>query len=136
MSLPELRPSGRIKRAFDIVVATTCLMLLSPLMLVVAAAIKLDSRGPIFLRKTLYGYKNRTIKILNFRSVNDCAETNQINSHETRVGRVLRRTGIDETPQLFNVLRGEMSIVGPRPDPDCQDWFEHRLMPLLEGASS
>jgi len=132
--VPTSGPGGRVKRVFDIVVATTCLMLLSPLMLVVSIAIKLESRGPIFLRKTLYGYKNRPIKVIGFRSVKACAETNKTNSHETRVGRVLRRTGIDELPRLFNVLRGEISIVGPRPYAGCQDLFEHRLMPMLDGV--
>jgi polysaccharide biosynthesis protein PslA len=130
---PALKPGGRIKRVFDIVVATVGLILLSPLMLVVSAAIKLDSRGPIFVRKTLYGYKNRTIQVLTFRSVRACAEANQTNSDETRVGRVLRRSGIEELPRLFNVLRGEMSIVGPRPYTG-RDLFEHGLVSLLVGV--
>jgi lipopolysaccharide/colanic/teichoic acid biosynthesis glycosyltransferase len=130
--MPPLGPGGRTKRVFDIVVATACLMLLFPIMLVVSIAIKLESRGPIFLRKTFYGYKNRAIEVFGFRSVKAYAETNKINSDETRVGRVLLRTGIDELPQLFNVIRGEMSIVGPRPYAGRQDLFEHRHMPMLD----
>ena len=122
--VPALRPGGYVKRAFDIVVATVGLILLSPLMLVVSAAIKLDSSGPIFVRKTLYGYKNR-VRVLNFRSVRACAD-------ETRVGRVLRRTGIEELPRLLDVLRGEISIVGPRPYIGRRDLFEHGHVPLLE----
>ena len=127
------RPGGYVKRVFDIVVASVGLILLSPLMLVVSATIKLDSRGPIFVRKTLYGYKNR-VRVLNFRSVRACVETNQTNSDETRVGRVLRRTGIEELPRLFDVLRGEMSIVGPRPHTGRRDLFEHGLVSLLVGV--
>jgi lipopolysaccharide/colanic/teichoic acid biosynthesis glycosyltransferase len=130
--VPALGPGGRVKRVFDIVVATVGLILLSPLILVVSAAVKLDSRGPIFVRETLYGYKNRAIQVHKFRSVKVSEVADQSNSHETRVGRVLRRTGIDEVPQLFNVLRGETSIVGPRQYIGRRDLFEHGHVPLLQ----
>jgi len=131
---PAFESGGRIKRVFDIVVATGGLVLLAPIILVASIAIKLDSRGPIFSRKIVYGYKNRTFRAIKFRSVAACAEADRNSSHVTRVGRVLRQTGIDELPQLLNVLRGEMSIVGPRPHAHHQDLFENRLMPLLDGV--
>lgn len=131
---PALAPGGRVKRAFDIVAAITGLVLLSPIILLAAVAIKLDSRGPIFSREIAYGYKNRAFRVLKFRSVTACAKANRTNSHVTRVGQVLRQTGIDELPQLLNVLGGAMSIVGPRPYARRQDLFEIRLTPVLHGV--
>lgn len=121
----------RAKRIFDIGAAATSLILLSPIILIVSVAVKIESRGPFFSRETLYGYGIRPIRALKFRSVKACVEANRLNSRVTPVGRILRRTGIDELPQLLNVLRGEMSIVGPRPYTSRQDLFENRLMPLL-----
>jgi len=121
------------KRVFDFVVATMGVILFSPILLVASIAIKLDSRGPVFLREIRYGYENRAIRVLKFRSMSVCAEANEIHSRPTRIGRVLSLTGIDELPQLFNVLRGEMSIVGPRPYARRQDSFEYGLMPWLSG---
>ena len=131
---PALESGGRIKRVFDIVAATGALVLLAPIILVASIAIKVDSRGPILSREIAYGYKNRAFRAIKFRSVAACAEADRNSSHVTRVGRVLRPTGIDEFPQLLNVLRGEMSIVGPRPHTHHQDLFENRLMPLLDGV--
>lgn len=122
------------KRLFDIVVAAVSVVLFSPIILVVCVAIKLDSRGPIFLREARYGYKNRAIGVLRFRSVTVDADASRVNSCVTRVGRILRRSGIDKLPQLFNVLRGDMSIVGPRPYAHRHDLFENNLMPLLNGV--
>jgi len=115
-------------------VAATSLVLLSPIILVVSVAIKFDSDGPVFSGETLYGYKNRAFRALKFRSVKTCAETDRDDWQVTRVGRVLRRTGIDELPRLLNVVSGEISIVGPRPYARRQDLFENRLMPLLDGV--
>ena len=131
---PALGPGGRIKRLFDIVAATTSLVLLSPIILLAAVAIKLDSRGPIFSREIAYGYKNQAFRVLKFRSVTVCANASRTNSHVTRVGQVLRQTGIDELPQFLNVLGGTMSIVGPRPYARRQDLFEIRLTSLLNGV--
>ncbi len=103
------------KRLFDLVAGTMCLALFAPTLLIISIAIKFDSRGPIFIRETLYGYKNQAIQIRKFRIAMVCSEGEQINPRLTRVGQFLRRTGIDELPQLFNVLRGEMSVFGPRP---------------------
>jgi lipopolysaccharide/colanic/teichoic acid biosynthesis glycosyltransferase len=102
------------KRAFDVVAATVGLILLSPTFLLVSIAIKIDSRGPVFHPQTLHGYNNENIPLLKFRTTM-VSETEKSTSCVTRVGVVLRRTGIDGLPQLINVLRGEMSIVGPAP---------------------
>jgi lipopolysaccharide/colanic/teichoic acid biosynthesis glycosyltransferase len=108
-------PSDRVaKRALDIFAATVGLVLFSPMFLLVSIAIKIDSRGPVFRRQMLHGYNNENIPLLKFRTtVVALTETNT--SIATRVGGVLRRTGIEDLPQLINVLRGEMSIVGPPP---------------------
>jgi lipopolysaccharide/colanic/teichoic acid biosynthesis glycosyltransferase len=125
--LPALGLERVAKRLFDIVASTTSLILLSPIIFIVSAAIKFDSRGPIFSRETLYGYGN-TIRAFKFRSVPACRET-QPNSRFTRVGRIIRRAGIDELPQLLNVLRGEMSLVGPRPYSSRPDMSESQPLP-------
>lgn len=119
------------KRLFDIVAAAIGLLLLSPILVIASIAIKLDSPGPIFFRASVYGYKNRAIRVFKFRSMPACAEADRTNPRVTRVGRVLRQTGIEELPQLFNVLRGEMSIVGPRPYAGRQHLVEYGLTPLL-----
>jgi putative colanic acid biosynthesis UDP-glucose lipid carrier transferase len=98
------------KRVLDIVVATMGLILFAPILLLASLAISLDSEGPIFIRETLPG--NQAIRALKFRVA--FAAGNRINSRMTRVGQILSLTGIDELPQLINVLRGEMSIVGRR----------------------
>jgi lipopolysaccharide/colanic/teichoic acid biosynthesis glycosyltransferase len=123
-----------IKRLFDIVGAATSLVLLSPLFLIISVAIKLESRGPIFFRQIVFGYENRTIRVLKFRSIAPCGEANSINSCATWVGGVLRRTGLDELPKLFNVLCGDMTIVGPRPYGSLQNLLGHRVAPLLVGV--
>jgi len=111
-----------LKRTFDIVVATTALMLLWPLLVVIATLIKLDSRGPVLFRQTRLGFNNEPIRVLKFRSMttlddatDEFRQAVRNDPRVTRIGRMLRRTNIDELPQLLNVLRGEMSIVGPRP---------------------
>jgi Undecaprenyl-phosphate glucose phosphotransferase len=110
-----------LKRAFDLAASIAGLLLLSPLFLMVAAMIKLDSPGPVFFRQLRHGYNNRPFWVYKFRSMgmSECnAEYKQAYPNDqrvTRTGRLLRRTNIDELPQLLNVLFGEMSIVGPRP---------------------
>lgn len=110
------------KRIQDLAVAITGLLLASPFMLAVALAVKLDSPGPIFFRQRRHGFNNEEILVWKFRSMRheaaDASATRQISAGDdrvTRVGRFIRKTSLDELPQLFNVLRGEMSIVGPRP---------------------
>ena len=112
--LPSFEFEQRVKRAFDILAATMCLMLFSPILLMTSIAIKLDSPGPIFVREALYGSNDRPIQVLKFRLVTACAESGHVKPSITRVGQILSETGIDELPQLFNVLRGEISIVGRR----------------------
>jgi polysaccharide biosynthesis protein PslA len=111
-----------IKKAEDLIVGTIALALLSPLFVLVAIAIKLDSPGPVFFKQDREGFNNKRFKIWKFRSMRaDRCETDGITQARknddriTRVGRFLRRTSIDELPQLFNVMTGEMSLVGPRP---------------------
>ncbi len=106
----------------DKVIATTALALLGPLMLLIALAIKIESRGPVFFRQLRFGFNSETIEVLKFRSMytgrqdaTGTARTVKGDPRVTRVGRFLRRSSLDELPQLLNVLRGEMSIVGPRP---------------------
>jgi exopolysaccharide biosynthesis polyprenyl glycosylphosphotransferase len=109
-----------LKRSFDLIVATAAGLLLLPLMLIVAALIRLDSRGPVLFQQIRHGYNNKSIKVLKFRTVFSCEErefrqATRDDPRVTRIGRTLRRTNIDELPQLLNVIRGDMSIVGPRP---------------------
>jgi Undecaprenyl-phosphate glucose phosphotransferase len=123
-----LTPFSRaIKRAFDIAAAIAGLILASPLFVIVPLAIKLDSRGPVLFRQTRHGYNNERIRVLKFRTMTvmeDGDNFRQVARHDprvTRLGRFLRRTSIDELPQLFNVLAGDMSIVGPRPHATAQN---------------
>jgi Undecaprenyl-phosphate glucose phosphotransferase len=125
------------KRAFDICIASLGLLVCSPVLLVVALGIKLDSRGPVFFRQTRHGYNNEVIRVLKFRSMTTTEDSRHFmqavknDPRVTRVGRVLRRTNIDELPQLVNVLLGEMSIVGPRPHPIAlNEAFAERISPL------
>lgn len=111
-----------IKRAEDIVLSSLAILALSPVMLLVALAIKLDSRGPVLFRQKRYGYNNRLIEVFKFRSMHqhqaDASAQQQTTRHDarvTRVGRFIRKTSLDELPQLFNVVAGSMSMVGPRP---------------------
>ena len=114
------------KRSFDICAAGLGLIMLSPLLLMVALAIKLDSSGPVLFRQNRHGYNNEIIPIIKFRTMTvledgetatTFRQTKANDKRLTRLGRILRKTNIDELTQLFNVLSGEMSIVGPRPHP-------------------
>jgi lipopolysaccharide/colanic/teichoic acid biosynthesis glycosyltransferase len=100
------------KRAFDIVAAAVGLALLSPTFLLASIAIKIDSPGPVFRPQMRHGYNNESISALRFRTTT-VSWKEKAPTRATRVGGVLRRTGIDSLPQLINVLRGDMSIVGP-----------------------
>ncbi len=110
------------KRAFDLAITAPALVLLSPLLLIVAIAIKLESPGPVFFMQNRVGRGNRLFKIMKFRSMrNDLTDhsgntsASRDDKRITKVGAIIRRTSIDELPQLINVLRGDMSLVGPRP---------------------
>lgn len=110
-----------VKRAIDLIVALGLLVLLAPLLLVTAAAVKLTSSGPVFFIQTRGGRHGRPFKLIKFRTmyashVHDIHEIVPLGHPAiTPLGRILRRLKIDELPQLFNVLKGEMSLVGPRP---------------------
>jgi sugar transferase (PEP-CTERM system associated) len=111
-----------VKRVIDFVASSILLMLVSPLLPIVAIAIYLESGKPIFFRQTRVGYKGRQFELIKFRSMTQDAEqhgpqwASKQDSRVTRVGRILRKTRLDEIPQFFNVFRGEMSLVGPRPE--------------------
>ena len=142
------KSSQLIKRAIDLVVAATMLVVLAPLLAVIAAAIKLDSKGPVLFRQTRAGRRGQPFQMLKFRSMIDGADElkdqlRHLNEADgvfkiekdpriTRVGRLIRRTHLDEIPQLINVLKGDMSLVGPRPLPLDEDqairgWYRDRL---------
>lgn len=108
------------KRAFDLVLASVLLVMLMPLVVVIALAIKLDSRGPVLYRCRRAGRHGVEFAMLKFRKMHDGAGGAMLTAADdarfTRVGRVLARTKLDEVPQLFNVLKGKMSLVGPRPE--------------------
>ena len=141
-----------LKRTFDLVGETLLLVLLSPLLLAIALAVRLSSRGPIVFRSTRRGIGQKPFACLKFRTMHTDAEQRQADLEElneasgalfkikddprmTRVGRTLRRYSLDELPQLVNVLRGEMSLVGPRPLPErdyemLEDWHRKRYLVL------
>jgi Undecaprenyl-phosphate glucose phosphotransferase len=110
------------KWVFDKAVAVTALILLSPIMIATAIAIKLESKGPVFFVQKRHGFNNQLIRIYKFRSMRtdmlDSGAAKLVTKGDprvTRVGKFIRKTSIDELPQLFNVLKGELSVVGPRP---------------------
>jgi lipopolysaccharide/colanic/teichoic acid biosynthesis glycosyltransferase len=134
------------KRLLDIVIAATLLLVLLPLIAMVAAAIRIESRGPAFFRCRRVGFRGRDFSMLKFRKMRDDAQGGALTAPEddrfTRLGRLLAKTKLDEIPQLWNVLRGEMSLVGPRPeDPGfvalCPDDYRHILevRPGITGLS-
>jgi putative colanic acid biosysnthesis UDP-glucose lipid carrier transferase len=113
---------GTVKRATDLVLGTVLLLLVLPLMGAVAAVIRFDTPGPVLFRQKRLGVNNSTFEILKFRTMvhvpGSELEVIQARRHDprvTRAGRFLRRTSLDELPQLLNVLNGSMSLVGPRP---------------------
>jgi exopolysaccharide biosynthesis polyprenyl glycosylphosphotransferase len=150
---PRLSDSSRfLKRALDLIGGIAGLILLSPLLAITALLIKLDSRGPVFFRQVRMGAEEQAFRVFKFRTMVDDAEVLKadvahLNMHVngdprmfkvpndprvTRVGAFLRRTRLDELPQLFNVIRGEMSLVGPRPlildeDQYVVRWARRRL---------
>ncbi len=111
-----------VKRVFDIVVTLAVLFVFAPILLAVALAIRLTSPGPVLFRQMREGFRGEPISVYKFRTmyidrcdVTGVTQTTDGDPRITRIGRFLRRTSIDELPQLFNVLKGEMSLIGPRP---------------------
>ncbi len=151
------RSSMAVKRAFDLLGASIGLLAVSPLMIAIAIAIKLDSRGPVFFRQTRVGRYGRRFEMLKFRTMVPDAEEMKDSLRDrneaqeglfkiaadprmTRVGRFLRETALDELPQLLNIVKGKMSLVGPRPlvieeDRRIEGWNRRRLelMPGMTG---
>ena len=125
-----------VKRLFDIVVSIAALALLSPLLALVAALIRLDSNGPALFTQRRYGFNQEAFRIFKFRSMTtmedgrDIAQAKVKDPRITRVGRFIRRYNVDELPQLINVLRGEMSLVGPRPHALVHDQLFERKIAL------
>lgn len=144
------RSSRLIKRGFDLAGATTILVLLAPLMAVIALAVRLESRGPVLFRQRRVGRADEIFEMYKFRTMVDGADAQRAalahrneaggglfkiedDPRVTRVGRLLRRTSLDELPQLFNVIKGDMSLVGPRPlvvdeDSLIEGLQRHRLL--------
>jgi exopolysaccharide biosynthesis polyprenyl glycosylphosphotransferase len=151
------RSSAAIKRAFDLLGASLGMLAVAPVLIVIAIAIKLDSRGPVFFRQLRVGRYGQRFYMLKFRTMVQDAETLKeglrdrneareglfkiaLDPRVTRVGRMLRSTALDELPQLLNIVRGEMSMVGPRPlvideDQRVEGWHRRRLelMPGMTG---
>src|SRR5262249_46075392 len=118
---PHYGVNAALKRAMDLLLGALFTLMAAPVMLAVAVAIRLDSPGPVLFRQCRYGIDGRGIVILKFRTLTVCEDGEQIAQAQrndprvTRVGAFLRRSSLDELPQLFNVLAGSMSLVGPRP---------------------
>jgi Undecaprenyl-phosphate glucose phosphotransferase len=113
---------GMLKRTEDILVGSLFVLALAPVFLIVALAVKMSSPGPVLFRQKRYGFNNEVFSVYKFRSMyfqptadNAVTQASRGDARVTRVGRILRRTSLDELPQFFNVLEGTMSIVGPRP---------------------
>ncbi len=118
---PLQRGQFALKRTMDIAGASIALVALAPVLLTVAALVKLDSRGPVLFSQVRWGMNGRKIRVYKFRSMRTdmcdatgVAQTVKNDPRITRIGAILRRTNIDELPQLINVLKGDMSLVGPR----------------------
>lgn len=126
---------GAIKRAFDLAGASAALVLVAPLLLGIACAVRLESRGPVFFLQRRGGLGRRTFLIYKFRTMtvlDDGKDLTQAAAQDprlTRIGAFLRRTSLDELPQFWNVVRGEMSLVGPRPHAVAHDARFAALVP-------
>jgi exopolysaccharide biosynthesis polyprenyl glycosylphosphotransferase len=114
--------SNLIKSVFDRIIAAIALVVAAPVMLAIACAVRMESKGPILFKQKRYGFNNELIEVFKFRSMHVATQDNNaerlVTKHDprvTRVGRIIRKTSLDELPQLFNVLIGNLSLVGPRP---------------------
>ncbi|MCV0383317.1 MAG: sugar transferase [Erythrobacter sp.] len=144
-----------LKRAFDLLFASVAIMILAPILCLIAIAIKLDSSGPVFFRQQRIGRGNKIFRIRKFRSMHIAGtdeaghrSASRVDDRVTRIGRLIRKTSLDELPQLINVLAGDMSIVGPRPhalgsraadklfwEIDERYWHRHAAKPGLTGLA-
>lgn len=138
-----------VKRFLDVTASFLGLVLLSPLMLAVSILIKIDSRGPVIFRQTRIGRNGKVFEIYKFRSMCVGAEktgsgvySEKGDARVTRIGKILRATSIDELPQLLNILKGEMSFVGPRPPLTYHPWkyeeytdFQKRMFEVRPGIT-
>lgn len=138
-----------IKRAFDTLLASAAIVILSPLMLITALAVKLDSAGPVLFRQQRTGFDGQRFFIYKFRTMTvledgpDVVQAARGDARVTRIGSLLRRSSIDELPQLFNVVKGDMSLIGPRPHALAHDdryrrliatyAFRHHVKPGMSG---
>ena len=148
---PLSRNERALKRALDVVVAVAALLALAPIFPLILMAIKLDSPGPVIFRQRRCGFDNREFVMFKFRTMTVLEDSGPIvqakraDDRVTRVGKILRRTSIDELPQLLNVIRGDMSLVGPRPHAIAHDdeykaridnyALRHHVKPGLTGAA-
>jgi lipopolysaccharide/colanic/teichoic acid biosynthesis glycosyltransferase len=128
---------GAVKRSIDFTTAAVALVLLVPAIAVIAVLIKLDSRGPVFYRASRVGRRGRQLRMLKFRKMRDGATGRPLTTDDddrfTRIGVWLARLKLDEIPQLWHVLRGEMSLIGPRPEhPDFVACFPEEYERILQ----
>jgi lipopolysaccharide/colanic/teichoic acid biosynthesis glycosyltransferase len=137
----SVRLSAAAKRCLDVLVSAVLLLVLVPLVVVLAIAIKLDSRGPTFFRCERVGYRGRRLMMLKFRKMREGAAGGPLtlagDARFTRIGALLARLKLDELPQLWHVLRGDMSLVGPRPEcgrfVDCYPHEYERILATRPG---
>lgn len=124
-----------IKKLFDLILALILVILLSPLMIIIAIMIKIDSKGPVIFKQIRSGKNNKNFTLYKFRSMtcNNNLYDTSVEDQVTKIGRILRKTSLDELPQLFNILKGEMSFIGPRPwIVDYAKYFTKHQMRRLE----
>lgn len=142
---------GVIKRLMDVVISSLALLVLAPLMLTIALAVRMSSRGPVIFRQRRYGLDGREIAVYKFRTMTVCEDgadfrqATRGDQRVTRLGRTLRRYSLDELPQLINVLQGRMSLVGPRPhavahNEECRKLIKrymvrHKVLPGITGLA-
>ncbi len=142
---------GVVKRLFDLTIGSLCLLICAIPMVIIAGLIKLTSKGPVFFRQRRYGLDGRVINVWKFRSMRVLEDGDQVaqatrqDARITPLGRVIRKTSLDELPQLFNVLSGEMSLVGPRPHASAHNeeyrrqihgyMLRHKVKPGITGLA-
>jgi len=135
MAAPAAVATSRTKRAIDLLLSAAALLLFLPLLLLIALAIRYESPGPALFRQQRTGLNGRAFRIYKFRTMRVAEDGPQIeqarrdDARVTRLGRLLRKLSLDELPQLLNVLKGDMSLVGPRPHALCHDEAWSRAVP-------